>query len=229
MTTVRIPRPEDDHMPWGTTLAAGVLGLILGLAVAWWGMERDRSEEGHAETAAEPETEPVPVPQPAPLPEVAADSEPGVARYLESEVLRDSEPEIARDPPASPPTVELGPASGLVLRPGRVAYLRCDGVPPVAGPFPCPRDEALETSVWSRLAALVRCPGLDRPGSADVVVDFDGAETPTIRVRDTFGADVVRLDAQALTACTSALSEVRTSLRPRRLVVSFRFALSPSR
>jgi hypothetical protein len=83
----------------------------------------------------------------------------------------------------------------------------------------------LERSVWTALGALERCPGLDRPGSADLVVDFDGVDAPAIRLRDTFATDVVRLDERALLACAARLSEVRTTLRPRRLVVSFRLSL----
>ncbi|MBX7196950.1 MAG: hypothetical protein K1X94_33175 [Sandaracinaceae bacterium] len=117
----------------------------------------------------------------------------------------------------------------MTLRPGRVAYLRCDGVPQQSGPFPCPRDEALETAVWAALAGVEDCARSPGPGHADIVVDFDDADAPTVRARDTFPSDTARTDDPALLACTSdALASVRTTLRPRRLVVSFRLVLDPA-
>lgn len=126
------------------------------------------------------------------------------------------------------PTVQSGAVGARVvtLREGRVAYLRCDGLPPQRGPFPCPRDEALERAVWSALHQVERCGAPPRLGHADVVVDLEGTGAPTIRARDTFPSDTARTDDMALLACvTESLSQVRSVLRARRLVVSFRLVL----
>jgi hypothetical protein len=59
-----------------------------------------------------------------------------------------------------------------------------------------------------------------------VVIDFDHADTPTARMRDTFASDAVRVDADAVLSCSqAALATVRTVFHPRRLMVSFRFVV----
>jgi hypothetical protein len=58
------------------------------------------------------------------------------------------------------------------------------------------------------------------------VIDFDHMDTPTARMRDTFASDAVRVDADAVLACSqAALATVRTVFHPRRLMVSFRFVV----
>jgi hypothetical protein len=45
-------------------------------------------------------------------------------------------------------------------------------------------------------------------------------------MRDTFASDAVRVDADAVLACSqAALATVRTVFHPRRLMVSFRFVV----
>ncbi len=126
-------------------------------------------------------------------------------------------------PPRTTPAV--APVGAVSLRPGRVAYLRCDGVPERPGPFPCPRDPVLEAAVWRALAPLERCPLA--PGAADVVVDIGADGVATIRARDTFPPEVTRADGAAVLACAGeSLQAVRSSLGPERLVVSFRLTLA---
>jgi len=122
------------------------------------------------------------------------------------------------------------PAGGRVtMRAGRVAYLRCEGVPPRPGPFPCPRDEPLETAVWAALRGVEACGQAPGAGAADIVLDL-AQGPPTIRARDTFPADTARTDGAALLACVSEpLQNVRSSLSARRLVVSFRLTLEAAR
>ncbi|HJL16181.1 MAG TPA: hypothetical protein RMH99_11015, partial [Sandaracinaceae bacterium LLY-WYZ-13_1] len=118
-------------------------------------------------------------------------------------------------------------AGDLSVRRGRVAYLRCDGVEHAGGPFPCPRDEALEAAVWSIVDGLAACAGApSAPGRGDVRLDYRGDAAPAIDWRDTFADDVVRLDAARVLGCLrEELAGTRQSLGARRLLVSFRFAL----
>lgn len=254
MSVVRIPHPEEDTFPWLRVALVAAVGLGLGLGISYWGMERDRAAEAESSGAlgARPETDASPEPEAAtePTPQPVVEPQPTTSTALEAEPPLAVEPaRTASAPePAPQPAPEPEPAPALVatpaplptptpaasgpvtLRTGRVAYLRCDGVPQRPGPFPCPRDEPLEQAVWAALRAVERCDRSPGPGAADIVVDFD-AEQPTIRARDTFPSDTVRTDATALLACAGdSLGNVRSSLSPRRLVVSFRLTLeAPAR
>jgi hypothetical protein len=121
------------------------------------------------------------------------------------------------------------PAAGAERRivRGRVAYLRCEGVPLRPGPVPCPRDATLEAQAWEAIEALTGCPALPpSPGEADVVIDLAPGRPTEVRTRDTFGSDVVRLDGSRVVECLAGpLSSVRETLGSTRLVVSFRFAV----
>jgi len=109
---------------------------------------------------------------------------------------------------------------------GRVAYLRCDGVPQRPGPFPCPRDEALETAVWNVLETLPRCaeapPGL---GESDVRLEF-APDRPTVARLRAPRPDVPRLDGAAVLRCVAGpLSHLTSAGGATRLMLAFRFAL----
>lgn len=223
MTTVRIPNAAEDAFPWVKTALAGLVCGALGLGLAKYGMEEDRtgeSGEGEpvlanvpmAEEPTEAPTETAPVAQEAPDAAVAEDA------FVEPDAF--VVPVVAV---TAPP---VGGGSHTVRR-GRVAYLRCEGVPQRPGPFPCPRDEALENAVWAALdTTLTTCGTLAGQGEADVVIDFDHMDTPTARMRDTFASDAVRVDADAVLSCSqAALANVRTAFHPRRLMVSFRFTV----
>jgi hypothetical protein len=118
-------------------------------------------------------------------------------------------------------------ANGLRVVRGRVAYLRCDGVPQRSGPAPCPRDEALEAAAWSVIEALPSCPELPvATGEADIVVDLAPGRANEVRTRDTFAQDVVRLDRARVVGCLAGpLAALPQQLGSSRLVVSFRFAI----
>lgn len=104
--------------------------------------------------------------------------------------------------------------------PGRVAYLRCDGLSTQRGPFPCPRDRAFERAVWRELRALERC-ALLTPGSVELRVEIASAHAPSLDLR---AQDRER--TRAARACLGpALGSVRTVLTPERMVVSFAFEL----
>jgi hypothetical protein len=111
---------------------------------------------------------------------------------------------------------------------GRLAYLRCDGAPLVDGPFPCPRDEALEDTVWAAIDQAASCVPALPPGQADLVIELfpsTGAPT-TIATRDTFPDDAIRTDAATVAACmTPLLASLTTTLTGDRIRVGFRFTL----
>lgn len=238
MSVVRIPQPEDDAFPWPRVAVACALGVVLGLGLAYCGMERDRTAELVTDdgppaqgSPAVDETQAIQPTGPEAIdashgeadaavdtPDAGADA--GVDAWTEPVEVAGTTTEV-------PPTTST--AGQVTLRRGRVAYLRCDGVPQREGPFPCPRDEPLEEAVWTALGEVERCARSLGAGQADIVVDFDAAPVPTVRARDTFPADTPRTDDSALLACTSAaLTAARSTLSPSRLIVSFRLTLDPA-
>lgn len=111
----------------------------------------------------------------------------------------------------------------LELVPGRVAYVRCDGVTKQAGRFPCPRDRALERSVWEALRSLERCPTLGS-GGADVRLEFGPEGPPAVHVLSPRSGD--GLDRGLVAKCAGvALGQTRTALRADRMLVAFEVTL----
>lgn len=109
---------------------------------------------------------------------------------------------------------------------GRVAYLRCEGVPQRPGPYPCPRDEALENAVWTVLETLPRCadapPGL---GESDVRVEVVPGSPTDVKLRAP-RPNVPRLDGPAILRCAAGpVSHLATTTGSTKLVLSFRFTL----
>ena len=235
MTTVRIPNPAEDAFPWVKASAAVLVCGALGLGLAKYGMEEDRTgESGEAALAEVPMME---APSEEPVVEREPATSPVEVEVPDAAVLADAfaEPDAFIAPVAVVTAPPVGGGSHTVRR-GRVAYLRCEGVPQRPGPFPCPRDEALENAVWAALQiTLTTCGSLTGQGEADVVIDFDHMDTPTARMRDTFASDAVRVDADAVLSCSqAALATVRTVFsrqgnqragHSRRLMVSFRFVV----
>lgn len=109
----------------------------------------------------------------------------------------------------------------LRVQRGRVAYLRCDGLPR------CPRDEPLENAVWAVIDSLPACPdGPTAPGAADIRLELLGEAAPDVAWRDTFPSTTVRLERDRVMGCVhDALTRTRQTLGSSRLVVSFRFEL----
>jgi len=109
---------------------------------------------------------------------------------------------------------------------GRIAYLRCEGVPQRPGPYPCPRDEALEVAVWAVLDTLPRC--AEAPaglGESDVRLELVAGAPTDAKLRAP-RSGVPRLDGPAILRCTAGpLSHLATTTGATKLVLSFRFAL----
>jgi hypothetical protein len=143
----------------------------------------------------------------------------------------------AEPPPAPPPAAAIAPReerreapeprgggaidpfAGQRLKPGIVAYLRCDGVPQVKGPFPCPRDRGLERRVWNALRSLERCaPLVDVSGASEVRLELTPIRTEVHVVSG-------ELDRSAVRQCAAGLASARTGLRPTKMIVAFRFEL----
>lgn len=237
-----IPATEADRPP---LLSAGVVALValaVGLGVARWTVrpapptaeaptEGEGPEEpGPEEPGAATEMPPEPAPEAAPAPEAEAPApeaeapEPEVETAIVPAAVLPSEPAATGGTPAAPSAVlpPRGPANGTLVR-GRVAYLRCEGGGSGAG---CARDRALEDAIWSAIETLPTCAaGPTPPGQADVVVELSD-EGVEVRARDTFAADVVRLDGAATVACLSALAtDPVLTASSRRVFLSFRFRI----
>lgn len=216
---VRIPDRDAPSVPRVALVAA--LSLAAGLALAWWGAESERTEtRASAPAPSEAVAEEAPTEEaPAEVPEVAEEA-PAERADVAVEPPAEEEP-AAPEPVAVAPERDATAASSLRLVRGRVAYIRCDGV------RGCPRDEALEASVWSILDALPACSTAPTAaGEADIRIDYRGDAVPEVGWRDTFPSDTVRLDRERVLGCVSdALSETRQSLGAEWLRVSFRFAL----
>lgn len=221
MTVVRLPSARERAFPWKHALGAVVIGLLGGLGLAALAMERPPREDAQLGIPVE-----IPEEIPETIPEVIPEE---ASAAIPTEPIDEPTTEIAGDDDEAPATEPLTPPPAertIELAEGQVAYLRCDGVPQQRGPFPCPRDVALEEAVWTALRGVEGCAEAPGPGHADVVVSFEGASAASVRSRDTFRADVARTDADALLRCTrEALEAARPTRAPRRLVISFRLEL----
>lgn len=179
-----------------------------------------------------------------PVAEQPAPAQPPPAEPLAQRMEPSPPPEPARAiPPAEPPPApapaaaiaarreeprdDPGPRAGSTvdpfadqrLKPGIVAYLRCDGVPQVKGPFPCPRDRGLERRVWNALRSLERCaPLVDARGASEIRLEL----TPLRTEVHVIGGE---LDRSAVRQCAAGLASARTALRPTKMIVAFRFEL----
>ena len=112
--------------------------------------------------------------------------------------------------------------------PGRVAYLRCDGLPTQQGPYPCPRDLRLEEDAWAAIDGLPLCPnGPMDAGEADIRIVFRRGLPPEVLVHDLQSSP--QLAVQPLLDCLRpSLTALTTSLDADELVISFRFSLVAS-
>lgn len=253
---VRIPGRDDDRPPAVGIAAIAIAAIALGIGIARWGTyseHRTGSGEAQAGTAlpngteppnasarargAEPTSGGAPSAQPSGI-EPTSSGAPSAPTETSAPLGPVADPAPAAIPEPFPRPIagpdpvsdesgarEPGPALRIVR--GRVAYLRCEGVPMRPGPAPCPRDEVLEARGWEAIDRLLECTAMPRTaGEADVVIDFLPGAIPEVRSRDTFGRGVVRLDAERVVACLApSLASVPQSVGSSRLVVSFRFAL----
>ena len=126
-------------------------------------------------------------------------------------------------------TVPVARTGGERLRrvvPGRTAYLRCEGVPLVSGPFPCPRDREMEREVWKILSGLADCSRDDCGfGQVDVRMDYKRGEQTLVRILRPSRSDSA-VNGEAVYECVGEpLTSIPTTLDPEYMVVSFRFEL----
>jgi hypothetical protein len=146
-----------------------------------------------AATSIEPVSEPDPEPPPA-----AVDPAP-------SEV-----------PPPSPT------ATKLRIKPGVVAYLRCDGLAQRRGPIPCPRDRALEIRMREIIETLPNCREAHAISRGSFEIRLEHIATGA--VRDLMVKAPNETADRAVRACAgAALRKARTELKPTRMIVSMRF------
>lgn len=247
---VRLPSASEDRPRWAVLAGIAIACAGIGIALARWGTygrhaadgdaggavvetgsvgdgaepEAEAEAEVEAEPAVEVEAEPAVEAEAEPQAELAVEAEPELA--VEAELA--DEAEHADGAERTPAVVAVQRRAGAlrVVR-GRVAYLRCEGVPQQSGPVPCPRDDALEAAAWAAIDSLGDCATPpEGEGEADVVLDFGSASAaPEVRARDRFASDVTRLDGPAVIACVApALGSVSQTIGSSRLVVSFRFA-----
>lgn len=138
--------------------------------------------------------------------------------------VAEDDPPAALGPPAehSPETTAGARPTKLSVKPGLVAYLRCEGLATGRGPFPCPRDRELEARMRSIIEALPAC----RESAAILAGGYD------VRIELGASGSVVDLDVRApdeaadraVRACAgAALRKQRTVLRSTRMIVSLRF------
>ncbi len=242
---VRIPTREGPS-PVGVAVLA-LLGLAAGVGLAAWarGTEDELAEttgEQPGPASAEPTTssEEEPPAAQSPLPsdgtvprEVVGASDAGPPVGGPDAPADEAPPGEAAEvplPATGEPAPETPAPSGLVVRRGRIAYLRCDGIALRRGPFPCPRDEALEAAIGSVIDGLLACPAGPRAaGEGDLRIELTRDGPPDVGWRDTFSSATVRLDSESVLACVRGpLAAARQSLGAERLLVSFRFAIVPS-
>jgi hypothetical protein len=233
---IRVSSPAEDQPKAWTIVAVAAVGLACGLLLARWAGDGQRAVESEDETVgSESEALPTAI-EPAVVDAGSAVDAAIVAdasgRAIDEEELIEIAPEpivVATPTPTRTPRVSATPSATITsIRHGRVAVLRCDGAPHQGGPFPCPRDEALEAIVWAAIDTLPACAAPPSAGEADLVVDFDRAagSAAVLRARDTFRDDVVRADGEAVVACLApTLATVATPITGERLMFSFRFVV----
>lgn len=212
-----------------TGLIAAVAGWVLVRATigrapagASAALEAPSHEGAHAEPEATPD-ENVEI-EPSVSPEASAEVAPSEP---EADAVPNDVPNEEASASATPTETEgatetggatpSAPATGTVVRRGRVAYIRCGETDR------CPRDAALEDAAWAIVDALPSCARLaGQTGSADVRFHFE-AEAVEVRFRDHGDRP---LSIPALRACLVGPSaSLRTTLTPRPLTASFRFDL----
>lgn len=229
-------RADRPNVAIGAAIAAGALATGLWLVSATIDDEREDDAGAPAETGP---TEATPA-RPDEAGSAARPSEEpperrGVGAPAKVPVAPATEPaaEVRRREPASPEPAPAaiaaetpGPAGSLRFRRGRVAYIRCDGVPLQAGPYPCPRDLTLEEQVWGILERVPECPMAPRaPGETDVRIELVPGEPTDVRLLGRPRAGQTELDGPRVLACVRPLANVRSELGASRLLLSFRFSL----
>jgi hypothetical protein len=211
-----------------------VIAVLVVLGLAGFGVTRASLEDDRGELD---EREPAPT-EAVEAPDEAVEAPPVVAAATDastetrSEALDVAPPTPSTATPSAQsattssgtPSAEPTPAGpGTIVR-GRIAYIRCDGVPQRAGPNPCPRGTRVEAAVWAAIDRLPNCGALaGHRGAADVRVVFDAGTVSGLGFRD---LDPPVLDRTALAACLEpALRGLRATVPASRMTAAFRFDL----
>jgi hypothetical protein len=206
--------PDDRPKPFvmlGLLAALSVIGFTVTRAT----FEHDRSEDDGSAPAEAQAVETPAQGQPAPAPPAPAAAAPEAPAAVAVEDASLAAPAVAAEP------APAGDAPGALTR-GRIAYIRCDGMPQLAGPNPCPRDQAIERAVWTAIERLPACAALlGKRGASDVRVVFDAGTLAGLGFRD---LDTPELDRDAVRGCLEpSLTGLRTTRPGARITASFRF------
>jgi hypothetical protein len=205
--------PDDRPRPlsvFGVLVVLAVLGFMLTRAT----FETERPSESPSD--AEPE-QAAPRTTPPPEEPAAADA-PAVA--VPDVAVQDAS--IAAPAPVEAPArAPTAAGMGTITR-GRVAYIRCEGVAPLPGPNPCPRDPRVELAVWDAIDRLSGCAALSgKRGGSDVRVVFASGAVSGLGFRQ-LESDM--LDSDAVRGCLEpALRGLRSTRPDARMTASFRF------
>jgi hypothetical protein len=154
---------------------------------------------------------------------------PPVVAPAASAIEAERAPPVSAQPdgpaPEQPAVATEAPRDGarVKIEVGQVAYLRCDGLAPKKrGPFPCPRDRALEKTLRSIVETLDGCRLADALGRGRFELRLEltsAGARPDLEVRAPSEAG-----ERAVRACAgAALARVTTVLRPSRMIVAQRF------
>jgi hypothetical protein len=222
---VRVSDPREDRFPLRSLLLVFFGCALLGVLGAQHGFASRRLEPTPTlDVTAAPESHDAGIEPAAPTPPQP------IAPELIAPVPAAPEP-IAPAPavpdsvvPVAAPTPAPQPRPVLVLEPGQVAYLRCDGVEQADARFPCPRDRALEEATWALLRTLPQCTVARlTPGRGEVRLNWHQGTPPEVLVKIDSGD---RIAAAAVSKCAGdRLTTLQSSLRASRAVVAFRFEL----
>lgn len=222
MASVTSPTTEPPQPRIGVSIAVAVVCFGIGVAAVVVGAGRTATHR----PAASPYSNKRPAAAPAPA--VAADRTlPASSHAAVTDQVKDPPQRVAPVTEVAPESRPNAPRDGaMTVIPGRVAYLRCDGLTGERGRFPCPRDVDLERAVWEALAALPTCkPSLGR-GTADVRLDLSRSQGTEARVLAIPGSPEPSLDTDRVYECVGRhLTALTTSLDPIYMVISFRFAM----
>ena len=109
---------------------------------------------------------------------------------------------------------------------GAISYVRCDGLERHRQGTPCPRDRALEATVWSSLQALPQCRNADPGwGEAELRLTMRRGAAPQIDLKP--WGDRGSLNWRAVSKCAGpTLTKLRTQSKMQRSVVTFRFGFN---
>jgi hypothetical protein len=131
-------------------------------------------------------------------------------------------PRAAAEAAPSEAPLPSATASKLRVKPGVVAYLRCDGLAQRRGPIPCPRDRALEIRMREIIETLPNCREAHAISRGSFEVRLEHIATGA--VRDLMVKAPNEAAELAVRACAgAALRKARTELKPTRMIVSMRF------